>query len=72
MSQFNVGICQLCMSTPQIALNSYEGSVNQQNLTNWIFVSTIQAARPNYVYQYKSQTERIQALMGRLKQGSCG
>jgi len=71
MSQFNTGICQCGISTPQIALNSYEGAVNQQNLTNWIYVSTVQAARPNYVYQYKSQTERLQAFIGRLKLDSC-
>jgi hypothetical protein len=31
----------------------------------------LQAAKPGYVYQYKSQTERLQALMGRLSQNQC-
>jgi hypothetical protein len=72
MSQFNTGICQCGISTPQVALNSYQGTVNQQNLTNWIYVSTVQAATPNYVYKYKSHAERLQALSGRLNLGQCG
>ena len=64
----NTGICQCGISTPQIAINSSQLSNRTLNLTNYIYVSSIQAARPGYVYQYKSQTERIQSLMGGLSQ----
>lgn len=37
-----------------------------RDLSQYIYVSTIQAARPGYKYQYKSQTERLQTLMGKL------
>jgi len=67
MSQ-NTGICQCGISTPQIAINSSQLLNKTQNLTQWIYVSTVQAAKPGYVYQYKSQTERIQSLMGGLSQ----
>ena len=59
------------ISTPSIAKNSFQLIDKVQNITNWNHVSTIQAAKPGYVYQYKSQTERLQALMGRLSQNQC-
>jgi hypothetical protein len=71
MSQ-NTRTCQCCMSTPQVAVNSSQVSTRLQGQTQWFYVSTLQAANPTYKYQYKSQTERIQALMGRLSQGQCG
>jgi hypothetical protein len=64
----NTGICQCGISTPQVAVNSSQLLNTTQNLMQWAYVSTVQAARPGYVYQYKSQTERIQALMGGLNQ----
>ena len=67
MSQ-NTGICQCGISTPQIAINSSQLLNKTLNLTNYIYVSTVQAAVPGYIYKYKSQTERIQALMGGLSQ----
>ena len=57
------------LSTPSVAVDTYQKMTLTQNRTNWFYISTIQAAKPNYVYQYKSGTERIQALMGRLSQG---
>lgn len=62
-------VCQL--STVKEAVNPYQKTNLTQNRTNWFHVSTLQAVRPNYVYQYKSGTERLQALMGRLSQGQC-
>jgi len=59
------------ISTPSVVLNSYQLADKAQNRTNWNHVSTVQAAKPGYVYQYKSQTERIQSLMGRLSQKQC-
>jgi len=70
-SQNNTGLCNCLGSTPQVALNSYQLTGNIQNKTQWYYVSTIQAANPSYVYQYKSQTERIQSLMGRLTKNQC-
>jgi hypothetical protein len=66
---FSPSVCQL--STPSVALNSYQLADKAQNRTNWNHVSSIQAAKPGYVYQYKSQTERIQSLMGRLSLKQC-
>jgi hypothetical protein len=59
------------ISTPSVVLNTYQVTNNVQNRVNWNHVSTLQAAKPGYVYQYKSQTERLQALMGRLSQNQC-
>jgi hypothetical protein len=59
------------LSTLSVASNSYQLTDKAQNRTNWNHVSSIQAAKPGYVYQYKSQTERIQSLMGRLSLKQC-
>jgi len=59
------------ISTPTVAVDSYQVITQARNQTQWFYVSTIQAATPNYVYQYKSQTERIQALQGRLSLNQC-
>jgi hypothetical protein len=67
MSQY-YGICQCAISTPQIAINSSQLLNTNQNLMQWAYVSTVQAVKPGYIYQYKSQTERIQSLMGGLTQ----
>jgi hypothetical protein len=37
-----------------------------RNLSQYIYVSTVQSQVPGYKYQYKSQTERLQTLMGKL------
>jgi hypothetical protein len=59
------------VSTPTVAIDSSQRVSQIQNLNQWFYVSTVQAATPNYVYQYKSQTERIQALQGRLSLNQC-
>ena len=59
------------ISTPTIAVSTYQVTSGMQNRTQSNYVSTIQGATPNYVYKYKSQTERIQALTGRLSQNQC-
>ena len=46
--------------------NESEVIANNRNLTQYVYVSTIQAQKPGYKYQYKSQTERLQTLMGKL------
>lgn len=53
-------------AVPQVAVNASEVLRNNRDLTQYAYVSTIQSQIPNYKYQYKSQTERIQAMMGRL------
>ena len=62
----NTRICQTCCNPPLVAKDSSQYISNQQDLTQYIYVSTIQSQKSNYVYQYKSQTERIQALQGKL------
>lgn len=62
----NTRICGLCCSTPTVAVDASEVLRNNRDLTQQVQVSTIQSVKPNYKYQYKSQTERIQTLMGRL------
>jgi hypothetical protein len=47
-------------------VNASQVLENNRNLTQYIYTSTIQAQRPNKPYQYKSQTERLQVLMGKL------
>ncbi len=59
------------LSTPTVAIDSSQRASQIQNLNQWFYVSTVQAATPNYVYKYKSQTERIQALQGRLSLNQC-
>ena len=63
---WNSGVTQVGNSTPQVAVNASEVLTNGRNLTEYIYVSTIQGQRPGYTYQYKSQTERIHALQGRM------
>lgn len=63
---WNTAICQTCCNPPQVALNASQVLENNRNLTQYIYTSTIQAQRPNKPYQYKSQTERLQTLMGRI------
>ena len=60
----NTGICAVCCSTPQVALTEYQYNTRIQNQTQYVYVSTIQGQIPNYVYKYKSETERILAKMG--------
>lgn len=83
MSLFNplVKVCPLVtnpsiskypnVSTPTVAIDSSQRISQTQNLTQWVYISTIQSANPNHIYQYKSQTERIQALQGRLSIKQC-
>jgi hypothetical protein len=78
---FNTGTCFLqptvltstftLLNNRNIAENASQLVSQTQNQTEWAYVSTIQGTKPNYVYQYKSQTERIQAKMGRLSLGGC-
>lgn len=67
---WNTAICPVCCNPPTVAINASEVANNNRNLTQYIYSSTIQGQRqvvnPNYRYQYKSQTERIQALLGRV------
>lgn len=64
----NTRICQVCCDPPQVALDASEITRNNQNLTTYIYTSTIQSELPAWKprYQFKSQTERIQALAGQL------
>jgi len=78
---FNTGTCCVpntvltstftLLNNPVVAENASQLVTQAQNQTGWVYVSTIQAAKPNYVYQYKSQTERIQAKIGRLSLNQC-
>ncbi len=62
----NTSTCPSCCSTPQVAGDASEVLRNNRDLTQYVYVSTIQSARPNYTYQYKSQTERLQTLIGKI------
>lgn len=53
------------LQTPSVAQNASEPISLLQNQSQWVYVSTVQGTTPNYTYQYKSETERIQAKMGR-------
>jgi len=81
----NTQICQ-CITTvqtstftllcnPEIAQDSYQATATRQNVSQWGFVSTItatnRATNPNYSFQYLSQTDRIQAKMGRIALKKC-
>jgi len=59
------------ISTPTVAVDSYQVITQARNQTQWYYVSTVQAATPGFTYQYKSQTERIQALQGRISLNQC-
>jgi hypothetical protein len=63
---WNTAICPVCCNPPNVALNASEVFRNTRDLSQFVYVSTIQGQRPNYTYQYKSQTERLQTLMGRV------
>jgi hypothetical protein len=71
----NTRICKSCCSTPQIAVNSSQLITNTQNLSQWIYVSTVTAqnkvTNPNYIFTYKDQSDRLQAKMGRLSLNQC-
>jgi len=59
------------LSTINYAVDSSQLANRTQYNNQWFYVSTLQAAKPNYTYQYKSGTERLQALMGRLNLKQC-
>jgi hypothetical protein len=63
---WNTAICPSCCEVPKVAADASEVFRNNRDLTQYIYVSTIQSVKPNYKYQYKSQTERLQVLMGKL------
>jgi hypothetical protein len=62
----NTRTCLPCCEPPKVAVDASELSRRNNDLTNYIYVSTIQSVKPGFTYQFKSQTERIQALMGKL------
>ena len=62
----NTRTCLPCCNPPVVAVNASEVIADARNLTQYVYVSTIQSQVPNYKYQYKSQTERIQTLIGKL------
>ena len=62
---WNTAICQTCCDPPQVAADASEVARQNRDLTQYIYVSTIQSVKPNYKYQFKSQTERIQTLIGK-------
>ena len=59
------------LQTPAIAANASQLISQTQQQNQWVYVSTVQAAIPNYKYQYKDQTERINAKIGRLSLNNC-
>jgi len=85
MSRFNTGLCCIpngsavstftLLKTPAVAQNEYQAITTLQNTTQAYSVSTVTAynktINPNYAYQYRSQTDRIQAKLGRLALGGC-
>jgi hypothetical protein len=66
----NTRTCKDCCTPPEVAADASEVTRQGQDLTTYIYASTITAARqvknPGYQYQFKSQTERLQALMGKI------
>ena len=66
----NTRTCLPCCNPPVVAVNASEVTSDARNLTQYVYVSTVQSqlqtTNPNYRYQYKSQTERIQTLIGKL------
>jgi len=85
MSRFNTGICCIpngvpvstftLLQTPAVAQTEYQSITNLQNTTQAFYVSTVtaynKAINPTYAYQYRSQTDRINAKLGRLALGGC-
>jgi hypothetical protein len=81
----NTRICQCITTTltstftllcnPAVAQDEYQVTANRRNTNEWAFVSTVTATnrltQPNYRFQYKSQTDRIQAKLGRLSLNQC-
>ena len=63
---WNTAVCQTCCDPPQVAANASEVASQNRDLTQYIYVSTIQSVRPNRKYQFKSQTERLQTLIGKI------
>jgi hypothetical protein len=63
---WNTAVCQTCCTPPEIAANASEVIANNRDLTQYIYTSTIQGQIPGYKYQFKSQTERLQTLNGKL------
>jgi hypothetical protein len=63
------------IGVPAVASNASQLTSQTQQNAQWYYVSTIQAANqvtnPNYQYQYKSQTERLAAKLGRLTLNGC-
>ena len=63
------------LNTPAVALDFSQVVSQTQQQTQWIYVSTVQAEKqvtnPNYSFQYSSQTDRINAKLGRLSLGGC-
>lgn len=62
---WNTAICQSCCTPPKVALNASEVFRNTRDLSQYIYTSTIQG-QTGKPYQFKSQTERLQTLMGRV------
>jgi hypothetical protein len=62
---WNTAICQTCCTPPKVALNASEVFRNTRDLSQYIYTSTIQG-QTGKPYQFKSQTERLQTLMGRV------
>jgi hypothetical protein len=62
---WNTAICQTCCDPPKVAQNASEVFRNARDLTQYIYTSTIQS-QTGKQYQFKSQTERIQTMLGRL------
>lgn len=67
----NTRICQTCCTPPQVALTEYQYNTNIRNQTEYIYASTITSIQGKPI-QYKSQTERIQALQGKISLRQCG
>jgi hypothetical protein len=62
---WNTAICQTCCTPPKVALNASEVFRNTRDLSQYVYTSTIQG-QTGKPYQFKSQTERLQTLMGRV------
>lgn len=67
---WNTAICQTCCTPPEVAVNASEVVTNNRDLTQYIYFSTIQSQSQmlpqKNKYQFKSQTERLQVLNGKL------
>jgi hypothetical protein len=67
---WNTAVCQTCCVPPEIPVNASEVIANNRDLTQYIYFSTMQSQAPSLPqknrYQFKSQTERLQTLNGKL------